>query len=378
SLTIDLGIQKLAEEALGPRMGSVVVLRPSTGEILAMVSYPWYNSNLFMEANVGSAFASLLADPNLPLLNRAIQSAYPPASVFKVVVSAGVLEENVFPPDRTILCRGEVTFGGRVFNCWIKKPGHGALDLKGALAQSCGVYYWEVARDYLGIERLVAYAREFGFGVATGIDLPGEVSGFVPSPQWKERRFHEKWMGGDTMNLSIGQGYMLTTPLQMANMVSMIVNDGVIYRPYLLSEVRDPASTALIRRTEPEVLRQSRIRPETFRTLREHMRAVITEGTARFPVSTQAVMVAGKTGTAEVGLEDRWHSWFASFGPYDAEDPDDMVVVVVMVEASNPWEWWAPYAANIIFQGIFADQTFTEAARTLGLSRIITPRGRME
>lgn len=377
-LTIDRRIQELAEKALGQRMGSVVVLKPGTGEVLAMVSYPWYNPNHFLEADGGRAYAKLLNDPNKPLLNRAIQSAYPPASTFKAVVTAGILEENAFPPEKTVLCQGEVSYGDRVFRCWIRKPGHGALDLKGAMAQSCDIYFWTVARDHLGIERLVSYSKEFGFGSASGIDLPGEISGFNPSPQWKERRFHEKWLGGDTMNMAIGQGYLLTTPLQMANMVAMIVNDGVIYKPHILSEIRDPSSGAVIRSVSPEVLTQSRMKPETFRTVRDNMRAVITEGTARYPVNTKAVQVAGKTGTAEVGLADRWHSWFASFGPYGEETTDETVVVVVMVEATNPWEWWAPYASNIIFQGIFANQTYDEAVQALGLSYMIKPTERVE
>ena len=378
TLTLDRSIQELAEKALGQRMGSVVVLKPATGEILAMVSYPWYNPNQFLEADSGRSYARLLQDPNKPLINRAIQSAYPPASTFKAVVTAGILEENAFPPDKKVLCLGEVAYGDRVFRCWIRKPGHGALDLKGALAQSCDIYFWTVTRDYLGIERLVSYSKEFGFGTASEIDLPGEISGFNPSPQWKERRFHEKWLGGDTMNMAIGQGFLLVTPLQMANMMAMIVNNGVIYKPHLLSDVRDPVSGAVIRRVTPEVISQSRIKPETFRTVRDNLRAVVTEGTARYPVSTKAVQVAGKTGTAEVGLADRWHSWFASFGPYETENPEDRVVVVVMVEATNPWEWWAPYASNIIFQGIFANQTYEEAIRALGLSYMIKPMERVE
>lgn len=378
SLTIDRSVQELAEKALGQRMGSVVVLKPATGEVLALVSYPWYNPNLFLEADSGRAYSRLLLDPNKPLLNRTIQSAYPPASTFKAIVTAGILEENAFPPEKTVLCTGEVSYGDRVFRCWTRKPGHGSLNLQQALAQSCDIYFWTVARDHLGIERLVAYAKEFGFGEQSGIDLPGEVEGLVPSPQWKERRFHEKWLGGDTMNLAIGQSYLLVTPLQLANMMAMIVNDGVIYKPHLLSDVRDPVSGVILRKALPEVHSQSRIRPETFKTIRNNLRSVITEGTARYPVNTKAVQVAGKTGTAEVGLQDRWHSWFASFGPFDAKTPDDVVVVVVMVEATNPWEWWAPYASNIIFQGMFANQTYEEAVKTLGLSNIVKPVERVE
>ena len=378
-LTIDSELQELAEKALGKRMGSALVLKPATGEILAMVSYPWYNPNLFAGREAGNEYAKLLGDPNNPLLNRAVQSSYPPASTFKTVLTAGILEEKAFPTDKKVVCLGEVSYGDRVFRCWTKRPGHGPLDLKGALAQSCDIYFWTVGRDYLGVEGIVSYAKEFGYGKKTGIDLPGENDeGFVPTPQWKERRFHEKWLGGDTMNLSIGQGFMLVTPLQVADMMAMIVNDGIAYKPHLLKELRDPATGAIVKEDAPEVLVRSRISKETFAQLRENLRGVIVDGTARFPVNTKIVQVAGKTGTAEVGLKDRWHSWFASFGPYNAANPEDVIVVVVMVEASNPWEWWAPYATNIIFQGRFAGQSYDEAVDTLGLRYLIPRQERVE
>jgi len=377
-LTIDDSIQKLAEKALGSRIGSAIVLRPSTGEILAMVSYPWYNPNLFTGVDAGNEYAALIADRNNPLLNRTMQSSYPPASTFKAILTAGIIEENAFPQDKKILCPGEISYGDRVFNCWTKKPGHGWLDLKEGLENSCDIYFWTVGRDYLGIERIVSYAKDFGYGKATGIDLPGELDGFVPTPQWKERRFHEKWLGGDTMNLSIGQGDLLVTPLQMADMMSMIVNDGVVYQPHVLKDIRDSSTGAVVQSSQPKEILRSHISKETFAIVREDLRGVITEGTAKFPVNTKAVQVAGKTGTAEVGLKDHWHSWFVAFGPYDAADPKDKVVVVVMVEASNPWEWWAPYATNIIFQGMFASQSYDQAVDTLGLRYLVPKQGRVE
>ncbi len=366
-LTIDRSTQILAEKALGERIGSIVVLKPATGEILSLVSYPSFNANAIVEKGGNNEYARLLADPRTPLIQRAIQSSYPPASTFKTVMTAGIIEEKAFPLDETVLCNGEISYGDRIFRCHIRKPGHGRLDLESALAQSCDVYFWEVGRDKLGIERIVSYAREFGFGQATGIDLPGEVAGFVPTPQWKERRFHEKWLGGDTLNLAIGQGYMLTTPLQVANMLAMVVNDGVIYRPHLLKEVRDPRDGSIVTKTVPEVLLASSISKDTFKTTKEYLRGVIVNGTARYPVNTRTVAIGGKTGTAEVGLSDRWHSWFVGYGPTDAADPEDVIIVVAMIEATNPWEWWAPYATNIIFQGYFGGQTYEEAATKLGL-----------
>ncbi|HOT63259.1 MAG TPA: penicillin-binding protein 2 [Treponemataceae bacterium] len=376
-LTIDRKWQTLAEDALGDRIGSAVVLKPSTGEILAMASYPAYDPNLFGKDNASEEYQRLLADPANPLLNRVVNASYPPASTFKVIMSTALLAEESISPEKRIDCPGEIEYGDRVFRCHIRRPGHGRLDMRGALAQSCDVYYWTVGRDYLGVERIAKYAEEFGFGKSAEIDLPSQTAGFVPTPQWKERKFHERWLGGDTMNMSIGQGYLLASPLQLANMVAMVVNGGVVYRPHLLKEVRDPSSGAVISATRPDVLLKSDIKPEVFARVRDDMRNVITNGTAQFPMKNKIVQLAGKTGTAEVGLADRWHSWMVAYGPYDAP-PEEAVVVVVMVEASNPWEWWAPYATNIIFQGIFADQTYQEAIEALGFKYLSGPRGRQE
>jgi penicillin-binding protein 2 len=246
------------------------------------------------------------------------------------------------------------------------------------MAQSCDIYYWNVGRDYLGVEKIVAYARDFGFGEASGIDLPGEIGGFIPTPQWKERQIHERWLGGDTMNMSIGQGYTLVTPLQMTNMVAMVVNDGIIYEPHILKEVRDPQTGAVERSVRPRVLHESETGKQVFQTVRRDMRSVISEGTARFPLNIKAVEIAGKTGTGEVGLQDRWHSWFASYAPYNTDNPEERVAVTVIVESVNNWEWWAPYASAIIYQGIFADQSYEEAVRTLGIQNTQPIQGRRE
>ncbi len=366
-LTIDAAIQKTAEKALGNRMGSIIVLKPDTGEILAMVSYPWYDPSIFISSNSGEEYLKLLNDPNKPLLNRAVQSSYPPASTFKTVLSTAILEEKAISPKSTITCNGFLEYGGRTWNCWVHSPGHGSVDLQEALANSCDIYYWTVGRDNLGVEKIISYAGDYGYGRATGIDIPGENAGFIPTPRWKEESYRERWNPGDTMNLSIGQGYMLATPIQVANMMAMVVNDGVIYRPHLVKEIRDGESGALIQSMRPEIVTDSSISASTFKTLREDLRSVISYGSARVPVSTKAVMVAGKTGTAEIGLKDRWHSWFAAFGPYEAK-PEDQVVVVAMVEASNLWEWWAPYASNLIFQSIFTGQDAETAAKSIGLN----------
>jgi penicillin-binding protein 2 len=376
-LTIDLDIQTLVEKALGPRIGSALVIRPATGEILAMVSYPWYDPNIFTEG-LPDDYRALVEDPNKPFINRAIQSSYPPASTFKIIMTTGVLAENAFPTDQTILCRGLLNYGNRDWLCHLK-TGHGRLNLRGGIAQSCNIFFWTIGRDYLGAERIVSYAREYGYGEMSGIDLPGEIGGFLPTPQWKERRFHERWVAGDTMNMSIGQGYTLVTPIQMANMVCMVVNNGKIYKPHILKEVRDPVSNALESIVKPRVIHESNgISPEVFAALRQNMRAVISEGTAQYPLNIRSVQIAGKTGTGEAGFTDRWHSWFTAYAPFTSTNPEDMIVVSVIVEAANKWEWWAPYASAIIFQGYFANQDYEAAVRALGLQYLMPIEGRRE
>jgi penicillin-binding protein 2 len=293
-------------------------------------------------------------------------------------MTTGILAENVFSPDQTIDCLGELTYGDRIWRCHIRRPGHGRLNLHQAMAQSCDIYYWSVGRDYLGVENIVNYARDYGYGEIAGIDIPGEISGIIPTPQWKERRLHERWQGGDTMNMSIGQGYTLVTPLQMNNMVSMVANDGIIYKPHLLKEVRDPRTGAVEQSIQPEVLHQSYLSLSIFEEVSKDMRGVISEGTAQFPLNIKAVEIAGKTGTGEMGLQDKWHSWFTSYAPYRTDNPEERVAVTVIVEAVNTWEWWAVYCSALIYQGIFADQTYEEAARTLGIQNSLTIQGRRE
>lgn len=377
-LTIDSDIQKLVEDALGNRVGASVVLKPATGEILAMVSYPYFDSNIFNSDNSSAEYAKLVNDTSKPLINRAVQLSYPPASTFKIVMSTAMLQEGVFSPAKKIECRGRMSYGGRIFHCHVHEPGHGWLDMRNAMAQSCDVYYWTIGRDYLGIEKIASYAREFGFGKSSQIDLPSQVAGLVPTSEWKEKKYHSRWLGGDTMSVSIGQGYMEATPLQLANMVAMVSNKGVIYKPHLLKEIRDPVTNEVIQEVRPEVLTQSTIEPEIWDQIQESMRYTVTDGTPQYPMHNRLVKIACKTGTAEVdGFKDSWHSWLVAYAPYDAP-PEERVCVATIVEAVNEWEWWAPYATNIIIQGIFAHQTCEEATRTLGFNYLTNNRSRQE
>jgi penicillin-binding protein 2 len=380
-LTIDRNIQDLAEKALGERIGSAVVMKPS-GEILAMVSYPWYDPAVFSRRNMAPEYQRLINNPDKPFLNRTIQSSYPPASTFKLIMTTSLLSENLFNPEQRIGCAGYIDYGQRKWNCWSV---HGAVNLQQAVANSCDIYFWVTGREYVGIDRIVQYANDFGYGTITGIDLPGEVEGFIPTSQWKQRLFHEPWVLGDTMNTSIGQGFSLVTPLQLTNAVATIVNDGVAYRPRVLKEVRDPVSGAVEQTVTPEIINDLRdkIPPQVFATVKHYMRSVVTEGSARNVSNIRIVEIAGKTGTAEVGYnkdEEKYHYWFTAYGPYNETDPDKQIVVTVMTEATAQFgDWWPPYATSIIFQGVFGKQTYREALVSLGL-QYYTPaaQGRRE
>lgn len=368
-LTIDRRVQVLAEKALGPRIGAVVVLKPATGEILASVSYPAYDQNIFVKENLSSDYLKLLNDKNNPLLNRAIDAAYPPASTFKTIMTVGILNEKAFPPEKTVTCLGEMQLGDRIFRCHIRKPGHGPLNLAEALAKSCDIYFWVVCKDYLKLENIIKYCEAFGFGAKTGIDLPSENAGQLPTPAWKERNYHEKWLDGDTMNMSIGQGFNLTTPLQVANMLAMVVNNGVIYKPHLLKSIVNSVTGEIISEVKPEVLHSLNASNDVWEATKKALHGVTLYGEARYPMKNPYYKLAGKTGTAEVGLTDRWHSWMVAYGPYGAK-PEDTVVVAIIVEAANEWEWWAPYAANIILQGTLSNQTFDEAVIALSFENL--------
>jgi len=376
-LTLDKSIQLLTEKALGQRIGAAVVMKPN-GEILAMVSYPWYDPNLFNRSSIASEYSALINDPNKPFLNRAIQSSYPPASTFKILMSTPLLAENLVNPEMRIHCTGGIDYGQRLWRCWAR-GGHGWLNLQQGLANSCDIYYWVTGRDNVGVDRINRYAAYFGYGQLTGIDLPGEISGFMPNQQWKERRFHERWLAGDTMNMSIGQGFTLVTPLQVTQMVAMVINDGIAYKPHVVKEVRDPVSGVIEQTIQPEITHnmQEQVPARVFETIRYNMRTVVTQGSARV-TDIRTVDLAGKTGTAEVGLVDRWHCWFTAYGPYSSKNHDEQVIVTVLVEASNPWDWWSPYATAIIFQGIFANQTYEEAVMALGWQYLAPVQGRRE
>lgn len=337
-LTLDLELQEIAENYFRDRVGSAVALDPRTGEILALVSSPSYNPNWFTRRVSAKEWSGLLADSHHPLQNRAIQNAFAPGSVFKVFLAYGALSQGMVDPEKTIFCPGYATFYGRTFKCH-KKGGHGTVNLRKAIKESCDVYFYNLGRR-LGIERIAQIARGFGFGEPTGVDLPYEKSGLVPSEEWAVEKRHARWYPSETISVSIGQGPVLVTPIQIARAISGIAENGKLPTPHLFYASQDPRTNdRLAYKADPKM--GIVLSPEKAALVKNAMWAVLNEpGGTAFASRIPGVEAAGKTGTVQVigrettvragaekkKLED--HAWFASFAPVN----EPQIVVVVFVE----------------------------------------------
>lgn len=367
-LTIDLDLQRKVTEILQQAMAggslntAAVVLDVHSGEVLAMVSLPSLDNNVFSGPMTEEELQFLLDDPGRPLLNHAISEMYPPGSIFKQVTGTAALQEGVATPNTTITSHGYITVPNQydpsiryVFRDWAVL---GTLDFYGGVAMSSDVYFYYLAGGYyedgeevfrgLDVENLARYARAFGLGAPTGIDLPGESGGLVPDPDWKEETIHEPWVIGDTYNMGIGQGYVATTPLQMVLVTAAIANGGDVLVPRVVKDVVDAEGNVVVpfKRT---VRRRLPIDPSHLSVFREAMRQAVSWGTAE-RASVSGIQVAGKTGTAEFGQPmpgnkyKNTHGWFNGFAPF--EDPE--VAVVVFLEKGNGALDAAPTAARIL------------------------------
>lgn len=352
-LTIDLDAQQAADEALGNRAGAVVALDPNTGEILAMTSHPSFDPNLFPRGINAKDWVRLTNDPSHPLYNRAIQSVYPPGSTFKIIVSLAGLEAGIINPDEKINCKGSIKSGKHSFRCW-KTRGHGPMSFHDALVESCDVYYYTMA-ERIGFDRIAAMAKRLGLGGLTGIQLPDEKAGLIPTPAWKEARTKDHWYPGDTYINAIGQGYVLVSPIQAAQMISAVANGGRLYRPVLIKQTRD-RETGVVQ-TFPAATRQDvPMDAEALEEVRQALAGVVGEpkGTgqaARTPIAT----VAGKTGTAQViaqkvagrklSAKTEDHAWFVAYAPVDHPK---IAVAVVVEHGGHGGSAAAPVARKVI------------------------------
>ena len=334
-LTIDFRLQKLAEDLLGERTGAVVALDPQTGATLALASRPGFDPNALSRGLSTEGWNAVLEDTRHPLMNRAIQGQYPPASTFKIIMATAALETEAIDRTQTLACSGGFRFGRRTYRDWFA-GGHGAVNLHEALVKSCDVYFYRLG-DRMGIETIAASATQFGLGRPTGIDLPGEAKGIVPSPEWKRQMRGEPWYPGETISVAIGQGYVMVTPLQMAKVIAMIGNRGIAHTPHVVRGVRERESGAIKERV-PSPPAPPAMHPQHLRDIQKALAAVVTDGTARQARSSR-VNIAGKTGTAQVVAlraatgdnvpnEFRDHAWFVAYAPLDYP----RIAVAVLVE----------------------------------------------
>jgi len=348
-LWLDAGLQKKLTEALsegmknvGSKKGAAVAIDPNTGGILAMVSLPSFDNNLFSQGISDKEFQQLNQDPYHPLFNRVISGGYPVGSTIKPLIASAALEEKIIDPNKDILCEGKIVIPNPYFpdkpSVFLDWKTHGWTDLRKAIAESCNVYFYMLGGGYkdfkgLGVERIKKYLELFGWGKKTGIDLPGEIAGRIPDPQWKENYFKDPqkkiWRIGDTYHLSIGQGDIAVTPLQVAVAFSAIANGGILYKPQIVKEIIEGSASSpkVIKRFRPQIIRKGFIDPANLKIVREGMREAVIYGSSQV-LSDLPVKAASKTGTAQTSREGYYHNWVTVIAPYD----NPKIVLTIVIE----------------------------------------------
>lgn len=318
-LSLDEKLQAAAEKVFADLKftGAAVAINPQTGAVLAMVSKPGFDPNEFASGIKPQDWKPLNGDPTHPLINRAVDAMYPPGSTFKPIVAAAGLQTKAITVHSTAFCNGAYYLGKARFGCWQR---HGEVDFYDAMAKSCDVFFY-IAGQAIGPERMSTFAKAFGLAQHTGIDLPDEKIGSIPSPEWKAKKYarlgsdYSQWFGGDTLHMAIGQGYVLATPLQMARVCAAVANGGDVLQPYVVQRVVDQNGKVVLENTR-RVLRHVPVSPENMQEVRKAMRFTVTDGTGA-SVNFPSVAVAAKTGSAQVHGDPRTHGWFICFAPYD-------------------------------------------------------------
>ena len=339
-LTIDSKLQLYIQELMAGLKGTAIITEANSGKILAMVSQPGYDPNLFTQQISIEQWQGIVHSKDNILCNRSIQGVYPPGSVFKLITAIAALEEGAVGLNDRIYCPGSFKLGDSTFKCW-RETGHGNQSFLDAISNSCNVFFYNMGQR-LGIDKLNHYATMFGLGEKTDIDLPGELTGLVPSQEWKRRTFNQVWFPGDNINLAIGQGYLLTTPFQIHNMLCIITNDGNVYRQYHVDRIVSQSGD-VIKRYEPEIIRKVNVSADTFRVVKEGMKKVVEEGTG-FNARIEGLSLAGKTGTAQ-NPQGENHGWFVGFAPF--QNPE--ICITVFVEhGGDGSQSAAPIAGEII------------------------------
>jgi penicillin-binding protein 2 len=358
-LTIDYDVQKAIEDGFDSIRfnGAAVVLDPTNGDVLGFTSRPAYDPNAFASGIDRVTWASLTTDEDRPLSDRAIQGRYSPGSTFKMAIATAALQEGVITPDFKVHCTGGATFYGRPFKCW-KKGGHGTVDLRHAIEQSCNVYFYTIG-NMTGIDRIHKWATLLGLGVKSNIDLPNEVTGLVPSPEWKQQRFKEKWYAGETVSVSIGQGSVSVTPVSMAVYAATLANGGTRVTPHLLKAVDDGNGWKPVK--EPPPQSKAPLDPDKLQAIRDGLWMVVNQAGTGHNARIPEYDVSGKTGTAQVISNQgkaaagkttkdlRDNGWFVFFAPRDNPEIAGVVFLEHGVHGSN-----AALVAHHILETFFA------------------------
>ncbi len=361
-LNIDMDVQVIVEKSLEGKRGGVIAADPRTGAVLALVSRPAFDPNKFASGITKEDWKALTTDKTHPLQNRVTQGRFPPGSTFKIAVALKALEDGVINERTTFGCRGGLPFGNRVFRCW-KKGGHGSVAVHRGIVESCDVFFYSVGLK-LGVDRIHAMADAIGLGKPTGIDLPGEKHGVVPSSEWKKKTFGEPWYEGETLSVAIGQGAVWLTPIQLLQLSAYVANEGVTFRPQIVNRVVSPEGK-VIKTFEPVMLANTPLKKETFRLVREGMRGVVNEpsGTA-YGSRLQNVAMSGKTGTAQAGSLEKAkhlgdHAWFIAFAPF--EEPK--VAIAALMEFGGHGSSAAAPIAKAITGELFKEKPVVKEAR---------------
>lgn len=346
---VENGIKSSKRSATG---GSAIALNPKNGEVLGMVSVPSFDNNLFVNGIKPDDYKELSEDNRKPLFNRPISGEYPPGSTFKIVTATGGLAEGVINPTKYVSSPPKITIQGYEFPDW-NPAGHGSVDTVGAIAQSSDVYFYKVAGGYsdqraLGEDKLADYMRQFNIGSPSGIDLPQEKTGLVPTPKWKEDTIHEPWYIGNTYQMGIGQGFVLTTPLQVADYTAAIAGNGVAYKPHLVRAIENPDNPNDKQTIEPRPLINLKADADVVKVVQEGMRQAVKIGTAQ-DLRDLPIEICGKTGSAEFANETNAHAWFTAYAPCD----DPQIVLTVMIEGGGEGSDVAVPAARTIFSQFF-------------------------
>jgi penicillin-binding protein 2 len=354
--TLDLDLQKAAEDLIGDQVGAAVVLDPRTGEILALVSKPSFDPNNFASGITSFDYKTLQDNPDHPFENRAIRSAQPPGSIFKIIEAAAALESNDITSLDHVYCSGSSNFYGRSFGCWVPK-GHGNVDMYDAIVHSCDVYFYNLGNK-LGIDKISQFASLTGLGRKTGVDLPGELAGLVPSQTWIQRVKRVKWSPIDTINIAIGQGMINVTPIQAAWAIGGLASGGRLKQPHLV----DPGQLRTLGFEAPEVHSDTyAVREDTVETVAKAMWGVVNDGGTATIARVEGFDVAGKTGTAQVvnksaykkGSDTEDHAWFVGFAPY--RNPE--IVVSVLIEHGGHGGVTAAPAAHAVLDMYYKKKT---------------------